>query len=1007
MISSIAKKLLRYASKQSSKNPIEMIVFCLIIASFSYASLFQSLIESDLLNDLSSSSTPSISTSSLNHHVKDNLKIISFPNTNKFIRLNEKIDYKDVENIQLTQINAETIDIMVILAGYILMFLTFLSLFLNMRKIGSKIALALCVISNGFFAFMLALLTINLFGAFVNPILLSEAIPFLIITVGFEKPFALTKAVLTSSPSSSTSSSLISIEEKLSDIIPFNVRDSVIAGVTKEGPNIVRDYFVEIVVLFFGAMSGVSGLQEFCFLGAFILLYDCLFLFTFYTAMLTLKLELKRIREAKVLKKSTERDVITSSPSSIRQSIIKAFRDNTVETEEAKKYDNPTIARIVGFVIMHVLNFCTTLHSNNDVSMTPINTTTTPTLSSLPFSELDSSSSPPSSEFDLNSPPLQLPLTSLLNQHQPLQSSSNLNLPLLVHVTSPLTFKVLDSSNSKSIWANHYGSGIDSDYDHSFNVIKLFYNSFDALMNFWSLFVQDPVLSKWISVGLVFSLVLNVYLLNSHKQPKSDANKNHENHCDEHYEEEKLDNTTTITTDSATKNIQSIEECETILKEQGSSSLNDEEILSLLNAGKIPSYSLEKISADNLERAVKIRRALISRSSITKTLENSLLPISNYDYGKVLGACCENVIGYIPIPVGVAGPLNVDNELIHIPMATTEGCLVASTSRGCKAINMGSGVTTVLTHDGMTRGPCVEFPNIVRANEAKTWLEGEGSEIVKKVFDSTSRFARLQKLKSTLSGKLMFIRFSTTTGDAMGMNMISKGCEKSLSTMLDYFPDMQIVSLSGNYCTDKKPAAINWIEGRGKSIVAETIIPGEIVKKVLKTSVENLVDLNTSKNLIGSAMAGSIGGFNAHAANILTAIYIATGQDPAQNVESSNCITMMKSINNGQDLHLTCTMPSIEVGTLGGGTILEAQSSMLEMLGVKGAHPTTPGKNAQKLARIICAAVMAGELSLCSALAAESSSHKGSHNHMDSHHHETTNDSTSSTTPVLGSCIKS
>ncbi|CAJ0644436.1 607_t:CDS:10 [Entrophospora sp. SA101] len=882
--------------------------------------------------------------------------------------------------------NAETIDIMVILAGYILMFLTFLSLFLNMRKIGSKIALALCVISNGFFAFMLALLTINLFGAFVNPILLSEAIPFLIITVGFEKPFALTKAVLTSSPSSSTSSSLISIEEKLSDIIPFNVRDSVIAGVTKEGPNIVRDYFVEIVVLFFGAMSGVSGLQEFCFLGAFILLYDCLFLFTFYTAMLTLKLELKRIREAKVLKKSTERDVITSSPSSIRQSIIKAFRDNTVETEEAKKYDNPTIARIVGFVIMHVLNFCTTLHSNNDVSMTPINTTTTPTLSSLPFSELDSSSSPPSSEFDLNSPPLQLPLTSLLNQHQPLQSSSNLNLPLLVHVTSPLTFKVLDSSNSKSIWANHYGSGIDSDYDHSFNVIKLFYNSFDALMNFWSLFVQDPVLSKWISVGLVFSLVLNVYLLNSHKQPKSDANKNHENHY-----------TTTITTDSATKNIQSIEECETILKEQGSSSLNDEEILSLLNAGKIPSYSLEKISADNLERAVKIRRALISRSSITKTLENSLLPISNYDYGKVLGACCENVIGYIPIPVGVAGPLNVDNELIHIPMATTEGCLVASTSRGCKAINMGSGVTTVLTHDGMTRGPCVEFPNIVRANEAKTWLEGEGSEIVKKVFDSTSRFARLQKLKSTLSGKLMFIRFSTTTGDAMGMNMISKGCEKSLSTMLDYFPDMQIVSLSGNYCTDKKPAAINWIEGRGKSIVAETIIPGEIVKKVLKTSVENLVDLNTSKNLIGSAMAGSIGGFNAHAANILTAIYIATGQDPAQNVESSNCITMMKSINNGQDLHLTCTMPSIEVGTF----------SMLEMLGVKGAHPTTPGKNAQKLARIICAAVMAGELSLCSALAAESSSHKGSHNHMDSHHHETTNDSTSSTTPVLGSCIKS
>ena len=105
---------------------------------------------------------------------------------------------------------------------------------------------------------------------------------------------------------------------------------------------------------------------------------------------------------------------------------------------------------------------------------------------------------------------------------------------------------------------------------------------------------------------------------------------------------------------------------------------------------------------------------------------------------------------------------------------------------------------------------------------------------------------------------------------------------------------MNIVSLSGNYCTDKKPAAINWIDGRGKSVVAEAIIPAEVVTKDLKTTVDALVELNISKNLIGSAMAGSIGGFNAHASNIVTAIFLATGQDPAQNVESSNCITVMK-----------------------------------------------------------------------------------------------------------------
>lgn len=133
-----------------------------------------------------------------------------------------------------------------------------------------------------------------------------------------------------------------------------------------------------------------------------------------------------------------------------------------------------------------------------------------------------------------------------------------------------------------------------------------------------------------------------------------------------------------------------------------------------------------------------------------------------------------------------------------------------------------------------------------------------------------------------------------------------------MSILSEKFPKLQIVSISGNYCTDKKPAAINWIEGRGKSVSAEAMIPSAIVQSVLKTSVEAIVDLNISKNLVGSAMAGSIGGFNAHAANILTAIYLATGQDPAQNVESSNCITLMESMTDGKDLYISVTMPCIE-----------------------------------------------------------------------------------------------
>jgi hydroxymethylglutaryl-CoA reductase (NADPH) len=247
--------------------------------------------------------------------------------------------------------------------------------------------------------------------------------------------------------------------------------------------------------------------------------------------------------------------------------------------------------------------------------------------------------------------------------------------------------------------------------------------------------------------------------------------------------------------------------------------------------------------------------------------------------------------------VPVAGPIVIDGQSYFLPMATTEGVLVASTSRGAKAINAGGGAITVLTGDGMTRGPCIGFETLERAGAAKVWLDSEaGQNTMKKAFNSTSRFARLQSIKTALAGTYLYIRFKTTTGDAMGMNMISKGVEHALSVMSQEsgFEDMAIISVSGNYCTDKKPAAINWIDGRGKSVVAEAIIPGDVVRNVLKSDVDALVELNISKNLIGSAMAGSIGGFNAHAANIVTAIFLATGQDPAQNVESSNCITIMK-----------------------------------------------------------------------------------------------------------------
>ncbi|CAM8971837.1 unnamed protein product [Rhodiola kirilowii] len=393
----------------------------------------------------------------------------------------------------------------------------------------------------------------------------------------------------------------------------------------------------------------------------------------------------------------------------------------------------------------------------------------------------------------------------------------------------------------------------------------------------------------------------------------------------------------------------------------------DEEIVKKVVDGEIPSYSLET-KLGNCKRAAAIRRKALQRIT-GRSLEG--LPLEGFDYESILGQCCEMPVGYVQIPVGVAGPLLLDGREYMVPMATTEGCLVASINRGCKAIYMSGGASSVLLRDAMSRAPVVRFGSAKRAAELKFYLENPMYfETLSLVFNKSSRFGRLQSIKCAIAGKNLYMRFSCSTGDAMGMNMVSKGVQNVVDFLQEDFPDMDVIGISGNYCSDKKPAAVNWIEGRGKSVVCEAIIKEEVVKKVLKTSVASLVELNMLKNLTGSAMSGALGGFNAHASNVVSAIYLATGQDPAQNVESSNCITMMEAVNDGKDLHVSVSMPSIEVGTVGGGTQLASQSACLNLLGVKGASKDTPGANARLLATIVAGSVLAGELSLMSAISA-------------------------------------
>jgi hydroxymethylglutaryl-CoA reductase (NADPH) len=397
------------------------------------------------------------------------------------------------------------------------------------------------------------------------------------------------------------------------------------------------------------------------------------------------------------------------------------------------------------------------------------------------------------------------------------------------------------------------------------------------------------------------------------------------------------------------------------------SSEEDEEIIKSVVSGTTPSYALESKLGD-CYKAAAIRREALQRMT-GKSVEG--LPLDGFDYQSILGQCCEMPIGYVQIPVGIAGPLLLDGREYSIPMATTEGCLVASTNRGCKAIYASGGASSVLLKDGMTRAPVVRFGTAKRAADLKFFLEDPlHFDTLSLVFNRSSRFGRLQSIKCAIAGKNLYMRFCCSTGDAMGMNMVSKGVQNVLDFLRNDFPDMDVIGISGNFCSDKKPAAVNWIEGRGKSVVCEAIIKEEVVRKVLKTDVGSLVELNMLKNLTGSAMAGALGGFNAHAGNIVSAVYLATGQDPAQNVESSHCITMMEAVNDGKDLHVSVTMPSIEVGTVGGGTQLASQSACLNLLGVKGACKDSPGSNARLLATIVAGSVLAGELSLMSAIAA-------------------------------------
>ncbi len=254
------------------------------------------------------------------------------------------------------------------------------------------------------------------------------------------------------------------------------------------------------------------------------------------------------------------------------------------------------------------------------------------------------------------------------------------------------------------------------------------------------------------------------------------------------------------------------------------SALSDENLAAIVLEGKLQDHMLEKELGD-MNRAVRVRR-LAFQSKIGTPSALSTIPIEGFDFSNVYGANCEIVCGYVPIPMGIVGPLLLDGRRVFVPMATTEGCLVASTNRGCKVITQGGGASSFILRDGITRAPCLRLPDSRTAVALKRFAEApENVELIRSTFESTTKFGKFIGVEACIAGRHVYLRLECFAGDAMGMNMISKGCKAVVEMLQEHFPTMELVAISGNMCTDKKPAAVNWIEGRGKSVAVEACIP--------------------------------------------------------------------------------------------------------------------------------------------------------------------------------------
>ena len=551
---------------------------------------------------------------------------------------------------------------------------------------GSNFWLATSVLISSIFAFLFGLGMTNQLGVPINFVLLSEGLPFLVVTIGFEKPIILTKAVLSASASPRGQGARQDLDFSRTASSSQTIQSSLHVAVQEKGFAIIRDYCIELAILIAGSASGVQGgLTQFCFLAAWILVFDCLLLFTFYTAILSVKLEINRIKRHVALSRALQEDGISrrvaenvasndelasDSARSVgfgRNGVSDVF--GNVKKERDSSIPKFKVIMVAGFLFVNALNLGTMPFRAHSRKAAPTS-----------VSGLSNVLTPPSMD------PFKVAQNGLdLLYNEAVENNHSITITVL----PPIKYEIL-SSRARMDDDNISDSIMDGDHTDHF----LDYVVGGRVVGGVLSSLEDPVVSKWIIVTLTVSLALNGYLFNaarwSIKEPragKEDSRDAYVSEAARHStlprQEKRLSLDTCLpqSKDHVPKPNELVDgeaaqvsesrdsvQCEQMVKNRQAAYLNDHELNDLTVRGKIPGYALEK-TLENLDlmtrlasltRAVKIRRTLVSRTPATAEnsgqLENSKLPYQNYNYENVHGACCENVIGYMPLPVGVAGP---------------------------------------------------------------------------------------------------------------------------------------------------------------------------------------------------------------------------------------------------------------------------------------------------------------------------------------------------------------